>query len=231
MKRPRMAKRGGAGAEGRDRRLRTRRAMPHRGMRGSHPLGRWRVFVIVPIALLCLAFPFALVSLEGNSGLIDDTRAFFGAGTAQGVPAVTDVSCLNRRYGSNSSRGIGASDWSCTLYLALPKQPPEKDPWAGLSYEEAMRENDRRIAALGESLRSAERWPSRIERVTASDRTGDLPALRRVSAPGEPPRFGVVWSGWELASRWLFRALISGLFIAIGLFCLIAARRIWRQGG
>jgi hypothetical protein len=198
-------------------------------MTGRHPLGRWRVFLIVPIALLCLAFPLVLLSLQGDSGLIDDSRAWFGAGTAEGVPAVTDVSCLKRRYGSNSSRGIGASDWSCTLYLASPQRPPEKDPWAGMTYEEAMRENDRRIAALGELLRSGERWPSKIERVVTSDRSGDLPALRRISAPGEPPRFGVVWSGWELAGRWLYSALISALFFAIGLACLYAARRIWRR--
>jgi hypothetical protein len=143
---------------------------------------------------------------------------------------VTGVTCFRRRHGaSDSSRGFGSSDWSCTLYLALPERPPEKDPWAGMTYEEAMRENDRRIAALGEMLRSGERLPSRLDRVLATNRSGDLPALRRLSGPGEPPRFGVVWSGWELASRWIYWGLLSGLFIAIGLVCLYASRRIWRR--
>lgn len=199
-------------------------------MSGRHPLGRWRVFLIVPIALLCLAFPFALMALQDDGALIDDTRAWFGAGTAEDVPVVTQVSCFRRRHGSSTSgRGFGASDWSCTLHLAMPQPPPEKDPWAGMSWEEAMRENDRRIAALGESLRSAERLPSTLERVLATNRNGDLPVLRRLSAQGEPPRFGAVWSGWELASRWLYWTLLSAVFIALGIFCLYAARRIWRR--
>jgi hypothetical protein len=193
-----------------------------------HPLGRGRVFLIVPIALICLALPFGLLFLDDDAATIDDTRAWFGAGTSQGVPAVTQVTCFRRRHGSASSRGIGSSDWSCTLYLDLPRTQPEQDPWAGMTYEQAMAENDRRIAALGETIRSAERIPGSIERVLASDRTGDLPVLRRLSGEGEPPRFGAVWSGWELAGRWLYRAILSAVFIAIGIFCLFAARRIWR---
>jgi hypothetical protein len=56
-----------------------------------HPLGRGRVFLIVPIALICLALPlpFGLLFLDDDAATIDDTRAWFGAGTSQGVPAVS----------------------------------------------------------------------------------------------------------------------------------------------
>lgn len=200
--------------------------------RGRHPLGRGaRVSVIVPIALACIALPFVLLTLQDNDGLIDDTRAFFGAGTSAGVPEVTQVACLKRRYGSNSDRGIGISDWSCTLSLAPAAEAPAADPYAGMTYEEAMAENDRRIAALGDLLRLENRLPASIERVVATNRTGDLPVLRRLSGEGEPPRFGIVWSGWELAGRWLFWGLISALFIGIGIACLFAARAIWQRPG
>jgi hypothetical protein len=98
-----------------------------------------------------------------------------------------------------------------------------------MTYEEALRENDRQIAALGDLLRPGAAMPGKIERVLASDRTGDIPVLRRLSAEGEPPRFGIVWSGWELAGRWLYRLLVAALFIAIGLFSLHSARGIWRR--
>jgi hypothetical protein len=194
-----------------------------------HPTGRWRVLLIVPIALACLAFPFVLLFLQGDEGLIDDTRAWLGAGTAQGVPILSQVACVEQRYGSSSSRGVGLSEWSCTLYLEPPRRPAERDPPAVLTEEEAVRENDRQSAALGDLLRPGNGMPGKIERVLAGDRTGDIPALRRLSAEGEPPRFGLVWSGWELAGRWLYRALLSALFIAIGLFSLYAARGIWRR--
>lgn len=77
-----------------------------------------------------------------------------------------------------------------------------------------------------ELLRPDARIPASIERVLATDRTGDLPTLRRLSADGEPQRFGVVWSGMEIASRWLQWAVLSALFIGIGIGCLYAARTI-----
>ena len=191
-------------------------------------LQRGLSLLLLPVALACLAFPFAQLFLDDGAAMIDDTRAWFGAGTAQGVPAVTQVRCLRHSYGM-TTRGPGASEWACSLYLEPPPEPAGKDPWAGLSYEEAMAENDRRIAALAETIRDAERLPAYLERVVASDRSGDIPALRRLSAAGAPPRFGVVWSGWEIAGRWLHWAFTSALFLAIGLVCLYAVRRNWRR--
>lgn len=198
-------------------------------MRLGQVLRRGFAVLLVPIALICLAFPFGQLILQDDGGLIDDTRAWFGAGTAEGVPQVSQVSCIKQRYGSNSSRGVGFTEWSCTLYIAPREEEPKQDPWAGMTYEEAMAANDRQIAALSDLLRPENLMSGKIERVLAGDRTGDLPALRRLSGEGEPPRFGVVWGGWEIAGRWLSWAFLAALFIAIGLACLFAARSIWRR--
>ncbi len=198
-------------------------------MRAHWALQRGFVVLIVPIALVCLLFPAAQLFLQDDSGMIDDTRAWFGAGTAEGVPEVSEVSCLKRRYGSTSNRRVGFSEWSCRLNLAAKEERPEQNPWAGMTYEEAMQENNRRIAALSELLRPDARIPSTIERVLATNRSGQLPTLRRLSAESEPAKFGVVWSGTEIASRWLQWAFLSAIFIAIGIGCLYAARTIWRR--
>lgn len=196
-----------------------------------HALGRAFLVFLVPIALVCLAFPFAPLFLQEDRGLIDDSRAWLGAGTAEDVPEVTQVTCLKRSYGTTGSRGFSSSDWSCTLYIAPRAEPPKQDPWAGMTYQEAMAANDRQVAALSDLLRPENSMSGKIERVLAGDRTGDLPTLRRLSADGEPPRFGTVWSGWEIAGRWLHWALLAALFIGIGLGCLWAARSIWRRSG
>lgn len=199
-------------------------------MAASHPLGRSRGLLVVPIALLCLAVPpWALCGDEG-AVLFDDTRAWFGAGTSAGVPAVTQVNCFPRRTGSRSYRGVGMTDWMCSAYLTPAKDKPQPDPFKTMPYDEAMKEYNRRLMAQLAAINDpGNRMPGYVERALASNRTGDLPTVRRLSPDGEPHRFGVVWSGWELASRWLKWALISAMFFGIGIGILLAARSIWRR--
>lgn len=187
--------------------------------------------LLLPVGLVCFAFPLAQLFLQEDSGLIDDTRAYFGAGTDEGVPEVSQVSCIKRSYGSSSSRGVGMSDWGCNLYLVVPGEQHQQDPWAGRTYEEGFEEYQRRLSRELESLRSGNHISGQMERVLPFDRTGDLPTLRRLSAEGETPRFGVVWSGSEIAGRWFFWALIAALFFGIGCACLYAVRFAWRRNG
>jgi hypothetical protein len=192
------------------------------GMTVRGPLRRLLALLLLPVGLVCLAFPVAQLVLNDEAGLIDDTRAWFGAGTAEGVPAVSQVSCVQQRYGSSSSRGIGLSDWHCVLDLAPAARPAKDDPFAGRSYDEGMEEYNRRLREQLEGLgRNAS--SSRLERVLPSNRTGDLPVLRRLSGEGEAPRFGAVWRGGEILWRWLAWLLVSALFLGFGAACLYAA--------
>jgi hypothetical protein len=187
------------------------------------PLRRLLALFLLPFGLICIAFPAAQLVLKDEAGLIDDTRAWFGAGTAEGVPKVTQVSCLEQRHGSPSQRGVGLSDWRCVLDLAAATRPAEDDPFAGRSYDEGMKEYNRRLSVQLQGLLTGASLPSRLERVLPSDRTGDLPLLRRLSGRNEPPRFGVVWGGAEIVRRWLSWLVMSALFLAFGAACLYAA--------
>ena len=192
-------------------------------------LARLLLVLVVPFGVACFAGPFLMLFGQDGGGMIDDTRAYFGAGTSDGVPVVSEVRCLQQRYGSNSSRGFGGSDWGCTLYLAPAVEAPRDDPFATLPYDEAMAEYNRRLLATMAALRDGETMSGKIERVLATNRNGDLPRLRRLSGEGEPARFGAVWSGWEIAGRWLKWLLFSSLLVGFGIFCLLGARAIWRR--
>lgn len=198
-------------------------------MTGAHPLGRGRALLVVPIALICLALPL-LIFWNSGSALIDDTRAWFGTGTAEGVPTVTQVHCVGSRTGSRSSRGIGMTEWGCSLYIAPARDKPRDDPFKTLPYDQAMEEWQRRWQAEMKAINDpANRLPSKIERSLATNRTGSHPTLRRLTPDGQPQRFGVVWGAGELAWRWTKLLLLSALFLGIGLGILIMARRIWRR--
>ena len=195
-------------------------------MRFPRPVGRLVALLAIPAGLVCLAFPFAQLAFAEDTGLIDDTRAYFGAGTAADVPKVSDVSCFSRRYGT-TRRGWG--DWSCTLYLDTRKPQPEGDPFAGMTSDEAFEESMRRTRAEIDALLEKPNFSGKIERTMPSDHSGRIPALRQLSGEGEPPRFGVIWGSGDLAWRWLHFLLLGGVMVAIGLGCLWAARAIWRK--
>lgn len=199
-------------------------------MTGAHPLGRARALVVIPIALILLAIPFLLFRGSGGA-LIDDTRAWFGAGTDAGVPAVTSVHCVASRTGSNtrSTRSIGMTEYGCVIDVAAAKPAARDDPFETLPYDQAMEEWQRRtMAELKRATDPANRL-NRIARNLAIDRTGTRPTLRRLTPDGQPPRFGVVWGGGELIWRWAKMLLLSALFWGIALGLLILARRIWRR--
>jgi hypothetical protein len=196
-----------------------------------HPLGRGRALLVIPIAFVLLAIPILLFRSSGSE-LIDDTRAYFGAGSAAGVPTVTEVNCVASRSGSNSSRGIGMTDYGCSLHLAAGEEAPRDDPFKTLPYDEAMVEWSRRTTAQMKAINDpANRIPSTIERSLATNRSGDLPTLRRLTPDGQPQRFGVVWGGGELTFRWAKMLLLSALFWGPALGSLYLARKIWRREG
>jgi hypothetical protein len=191
------------------------------------------LLLLLPAGLVCLGFPFYRLALPGGWAIIDDTRAALGAGTDAGGLKAANVDCVAERSGSSSSRGIGLTEYACVIDLSEAQAPaaPADDPWAGRSYEEGMAEYSRRLTAQMEALaeRSRSRVSNRIERRLATDRSSELPAVRILSAPGEPRRVGLVWGFGELAWRWT-HWLVSGLLLfAFGAACLYAVRRSWKR--
>ncbi len=196
----------------------------------THPFGRGRALVVIPIALILLAIPILMFRSNGGP-LIDDTRAYFGAGTADGVPTATSVDCIGSRTGSStsSSRSIGLTTYACVIDIAAPKPAPQGDPFKTMPYDQAMAEWSRRSLAEIKRATDPANALHRIERDLPTNRTGTTPTLRRLSADGEPKRFGVVWGAGELAWRWARVLLLTALFWGLALGILVLARRIWRR--
>jgi hypothetical protein len=189
--------------------------------------------LLLPAGLVCLAFPIYRLTLPGGWAIVDDTRAALGAGTDARRLKAASVDCVPERSGSNSSRGIGLTEYACVIDLAEAEAPaaPAGDPWAGRSYEEGMAEYNRRLNAQMEALleRSRSGVSNRIERRLAIDRSGALPAVRILSAAGEPRRVGLVWGFGELAWRWTSWLLTTLIFVALGAGCLLAVRLSWKR--
>lgn len=214
------------------------------------------LLLLLPAGLLCVAVPFYMITLPGRWEIIDDTRAAFGAGV-EGGKKVSYVDCTRQRSGSNSSssRSIGMTEYACVIDLSEAPDPApvptgdragetgdkRGDPYAGLTYEEsmakwnaAMAEHTRSIAAGMEAVAAQSRaragQPSnRLERKLAIDRSGRLPAVRILSAPGEPRRVGLVWGFGELAWRWANFLVINLILFAFGGFCLFAVWVAWKR--
>ncbi len=192
------------------------------------------LLLLLPAGLVCVGFPFYRLTLPQGWGIVDDTRAAFGAGTDAGPLKAAYVDCTRERAGSNSRRGggrrLGEVDHAGIF----------GHPDAGLGYEEAMAkwqaataEQTRREAAALDAMIAKSRAhgdPSnRIERRLATDRSGELPAVRILSAAGEPRRVGLVWGAGELAWRWTSWLVSSLLIFAFGGFCLYAVRLAWKR--
>ncbi len=190
------------------------------------------LLLLLPAGLLCVGFPFARFALPGGWGIIEDTRAAVGAGTDAGKLKAAYVDCVAQRSGSSSSRGIGMTDYACVIDLEEEKEKPPPPPKlkANPTWEESMAEHNRQIAAALESVsahRDRGNGSNRIERRLATNRSGDLPAVRILSAPGEPRRVGLVWGFGELAWRWGHWLVSSLLFFAFGGACLFAVYLAW----
>jgi len=198
------------------------------------------LLLLLPAGLICVGFPFYRLALPGGWGIIDDSRAALGAGTAGRLKAAY-VDCARERSGSRSSRGIGLTEYACVIDLSEAQAPvapglapgaaPADDPWAGRSYAEGMAEYNRRLNAQVEALaeRSRSGVSNRIERKLANDRSEQLPAVRILSAAGEPRRVGLVWGVGELASRWASWLVINLIFFAFGAGCLFAVWLCWKR--
>lgn len=183
------------------------------------------VVLFVPAGLACL-WGFSLYAQRDGTGLLDDTLAFLGSGAAEGVPGVSMVHCVGRSHGGGS-RSMQLRDWACVVDLA-PRQRPAAAPPAGMTPNEVVEANLRRMAEL---RRPEARVSNRLERVLASNRTGEIPTLRRLSAEGEPPRYGLVWGVGELAGRWLQAAFQSAFLLGIGVGLLFLSWWLWRRAG
>jgi hypothetical protein len=202
---------------------------------------RWVIRRIASFLLLggipCLLFPLAQLFMPRGPALWPDTLAYFGAGTSEGVPTVSQVHCSAERYGTSRTSAGGNTDWKCTLFLAgAPATPQPANPYAGMTKEQAQAEYDRLnaefyrgIAAQTDPARQALAIPDRIERHLSANRDGQIPALRRLSAVGEPPVFGVVWDGSELFDRWFHWAIYAVFFWAMGGACVAVGILGWKR--
>lgn len=178
---------------------------------------------------------------DAGPGLVDDTRAFFGAGVTEGVPGVGQVHCFSQRYGTSggtSRTRIGATEYQCDLTLGAaggdgmsPALREANEAMKAAKTADEYKQAERRWYAIRDAERAkAVREPLRIERTTAQDVSQrPLPKLHRLSAEGEPLRYGVVWDGGELTWRWLAWLRDLALFWIFGAACLYAARVGWRK--
>ena len=112
------------------------------------------------VGMVCVAFPFFELFVPGGSMLPLDTRAYFGAGTAESVPPVSAVNCSARAYGT-SVRGKPSRTWQCYLTLGNVPFP-------------------RRHSTLSIPDIHVQSGPSFLERELPFDRSGELPTLRRM---------------------------------------------------
>lgn len=186
------------------------------------------LLLLLPAGLIFVAFPFYRLTLPGDLGIVEDTRAALGAGTAARNLRAAAVDCISERSGSRSIRGIGMTEYAYVIDLAEGQDPAAtaENPWAGRSYEEGMAEYNRRLKAQMDSLldRSRAGTSNRVERRLAADRSGELPAVRILSASDEPRRIGLVWGWGELALRWISWLVSSLIFLGLGAGCLFAVR-------
>jgi hypothetical protein len=195
------------------------------------------LLLLLPAGLVCVGFPFYRLALPGGLAIVDDTRAALGAGTDAGRLKAAYVDCVRERTGSSSSRRIGLTGYACVIDLSDEQAPattgvaPADDPWAGRSFEEGMAESNRRLNAQIDELTSRSRRgvSNRIERKLATNRSGDLPAVRILSAADEPRRVGLVWGFGELAWRWASWLVINLIFFAFGAGCLFAVWLSWKR--
>ena len=191
--------------------------------------GRGFAILLFGAAALCLATPFIQIAGQDEGGMLYDSMAWFGAGTLEGAPTVHQVSCSSRRHGSTRPGGFGISDWDCRLMLAPARRPAAPNPYAGMTREQARIESRRLWDEYVERLRNGPRLKSSLTRALASNRNGDIPELRWISGEGEDARYGVVWSGSELAGRWLRWSLMAALLWVAGAFLIFSAKARWRR--
>lgn len=187
--------------------------------------------LLLPAGLICVGFPFYVLTLPGGWDIVDDTRAALGAGTDAGRLKAAAVDCVRGRAGSNSSRGIGLTHYACVIDLSEADDVPTDDPFTGRSWEEGMAEHNRRQNAQMEALleRSRARQSNRVERRLATDRSGEPPAVRILSADGEPRRVGLVWGFGELAWRWASWLVGNLLVFVFGAALLFAVKIAWKR--
>lgn len=192
--------------------------------------------MLLPAGLVCIGFPFYRLTLPGGWAIVDDTRAALGGGTDAGDLKAYYVDCTRQRSGSNSSRGIGLTEYDCVIDLSAAEATvaPTDGAWDGArSYEEVMAEHNRRISVALDAVVAQSRARSdvsnRIERTLATDRGGELPAVRILSAEDEPRRVGLVWGAGEIVFRWLVWLLTSVIFFAFGAACLFPVWLAWKR--
>jgi hypothetical protein len=179
---------------------------------------------LMAVGLVCLLFPPARLFLPDGPELITDTRAWLGQGRTEGLPPVAQVHCMPERSGTSR---VGITAWNCNLTLG--RVPIPKDFDVGATARQAGDPLLRGIATPGDPARRALVLPTRLERELPSNRTGQIPQLRLLSAPGAPPLLGVVWGAGDMAWRWASWAIQSVLFLGFGGACVFVAVLAWRR--
>lgn len=84
---------------------------------------RVALLLLLPAGLICVGVPFYMLTLPDRWGIVDDTRAAFGAGSHGGRLKAAYVGCTRERSGSNSSRGIGITEYGCVIDLSEEPEP------------------------------------------------------------------------------------------------------------
>lgn len=177
-----------------------------------------------------------------KAAYVDCVRERSGSSSSRGI-GMTEYGCVIDLSEASELTSAPAKAASAS---SKPEAEKSYDDFA--SYEEKMAEFNRRTAEINRRQAEQDRryaadldayiaqsrarssGPSnRIERKLATNRSGQLPAIRILSAKGEPRRVGLVWGFGELAWRWSQRLVTSLLFFGLGAACLFAVWLAWKR--
>lgn len=200
---------------------------------GSRRTGlRILMVLLLVFGTIMLLFPLSQLGREGSPMLWPDTKAWLRFGSAEDVPTVEQVRCVRYQYGTGGLHPRARTRFECDLMLgraaiAAPVAP--SDPYAGLTKAQADSVFQQIISSAASPLLKISTEPSSLAREVPMDMSGELPVLRRLSAPDAPAEYGVVWGTGEILLRWGVFAMDLVAFWGFGILCLVAARVAWRK--
>lgn len=188
--------------------------------------------IFVPLGLFCVAVPIWMLTLPGARDIFDDTRAALGGGREEGAPIASKVDCTVDPRASSSGRATNMARYDCAIDLGEELGPAPAAPLqqsGGAVTTEQIADYVASLDAYAAKAQARANASNRVKRKLTSDRSGELPAVRLLSAEGDPSRLGLVWGAGELAGRWAWWLFINGLFLGMGVGMLVAARMVWRR--
>lgn len=176
-----------------------------------------------------------------KAAYVDCVRERSGSSSSRGI-GITEYACV-----IDLSEAPEPAPAPANTASASSETDAEKGYDDFVGYEEKMAEFNRRTAEINRRQAEEDRryaadldayiaqskarsdTSNRIERTLATDRSGQLPAVRILSAKDEPRRVGLYWGAGEIAFRWAHLLLISLLFFGFGGACLFAVWLAWRR--